>query len=268
MNVVESQQTSNNMSFFKRITYIDGIYPDFKISLIQNPSRFFAIPLIGILVKAVMLIPVAIVLIFLGVWLFLTVILINPLIVLITGKYWTHAYNFSVGYLRLGSKISSYLYGLTDKYPGFNFRNDDGLTLEIPLNENPRRLFAIPLVGGFIRIILLIPYIVFQNIIAQAATIGVFILAWAMVLFSGKYPEGIFELARDAIRVNGSVTAYILGLSDRYPSFYISMAHDKIKLILIAIAIIFSGWSYSSDFPPYQEELSPPPSLDLKFLKD
>lgn len=264
----------NHQSFFKKITYTDGICPDFKISLIQNPSRFFAVPILGILVKIVLLIPLAIVFIFLGIWLLLAVMLVNPLIVLFTGKYWAHAHNFSVGYLRLTTKLTCYLYGLTDKYPGFNFGNQDNLTFEIPLNQNPKRLYAIPLIGGLIRFVLLIPYLIFENILASAASIGAFLLAWAMVLFTGKYPEGIFELARDAIRINASVMAYILGLSDRYPSFYISMAHDKIKLILIALAIIFQGWSYSNDYSdkyskettydiPYQENLP----LEIEDLK-
>lgn len=274
MIAMESKQTASNTSFFKRITYTEGIYPDFKIDLIQNPSRFFAVPIIGILVKVVMLIPVLILLIFLGIWIFLAVVLINPFIVLITGKYWTHAHNFTVGYLRLSVKATCFLYGLTDKYPSFGFGNQDDLTLEIPLNSNPKKLYAVPLLGGLIRFILLIPYFIFENIIATAATIGVLILAWVYVLFKGKYPEGIFELARDSMRVNVSVAAYILGLSDRYPSFYISMKHDKIKLILIAIAIIFSGWSYSDDYSdkyskqntnnlPYQEDLP----LDIEGFK-
>lgn len=241
-------QTTTRTSFFKKITYTDGIYPVLTIALTQNPNRFWAVPLIGILIKCLILIPIFIEIIFLSIWLLIVVVIINPLIMLLTGRYWSHAHQFSVGFFRLTVKAISFFYGLTDKYPGFDFSNHENLTLEIPLNQNPKKLFAIPVIGGLIRFILLIPYLVFENIIAQAAALGVFILAWAVVLFKGRYPEGIFELARDSIRVNTSAFAYLLGLSDRYPSFYISMAHDKIKLILIAIAIIFNGWSYSDRY--------------------
>jgi uncharacterized membrane protein len=113
--------------------------------------------------------------------------------------------------------------------------------VNIPYPTSPNKLYAIPILGGLIRVILLIPYLVFTIIISQAALIGVFLLAWAVVLFKGLYPEGIFELARDCNRIGLSSAAYMAGLSDKYPSFHISMAHDKIKLILIAASIIISG---------------------------
>lgn len=247
-------KSNSSESFFQKITYTDGIYPSFKIEEIEHPNRFYAVPLIGFLIKVIALIPIFIEFIFLTIWLLIVAILINPFVVLFTGKYWGHAYSFIVGYTRLSAKMTAYFYGLTDKYPGFGFQTPANLTLDFPQPQNPGRLYAIPLIGFLIRVILLIPYFIFVNIINQAVVIGVFLLAWAVVLVNGKYPIGIFELARDSIRINYSAQLYILGLSDRYPSFYISMAHDKIKIILIAIAIILSGWNYSQDISNRSEK--------------
>lgn len=232
-------------SFFKKITYTSGIYPALSIEYIKNPHKLFAIPLLGILIKVILVLPIFVEMIFLTLWLFIVVVLINLWVVLFSGQYWIYAHQFSLGFLKLSTKTSFYLYGLTDQYPGFDFQTPAGLSLDIPLNDHPNKLYAIPFLGGLIRALLLIPFFVFENIIGQAAAMGVFILAWAVVLFKGRFPEGIFELARDSTRVGVSTSAYMLGLSDRYPSFYISMKHDKIKLILIALAIIFSGWNYS-----------------------
>lgn len=73
---------------------------------------------------------------------------------------------------------------------------------------------------------------------------GIYILAWIMVLFRGQYPEGIFELTRDSTRISMSQIAYLAGLSDRYPSFYASMTHNRIKLILIGTSIILGLWGF------------------------
>lgn len=234
----------DNQTFFQKITYIDGIYPSLVINQIQKPNRLFAFPLIGFLIKMILLIPVLIEMIFLVIWLFIVVALINSFVVLFTGKYLSHAHSVSVGFIRLYTKIGFYFAGLTDKYPGFGLQNSGDLNFDISLNEKPKRLFAIPVLGGLIRFVLLIPYFIFGNIISYAVVIGLFFLAWVAVLFRGKYPEGLFELGRDSFRVDASTFAYTLGLSDKYPSFYISMAHDKIKLILIAISTILNGWNF------------------------
>lgn len=244
---MENKSDNSSESFFKKITYTEGIYPVFSIEKNEHPNRFFAVPLLGMLVKILLLIPVFILVIFVMTWLLIAVMIINPFVVLFTGKYWVHAYEFVLGFMRLSAKVSAYVYGLTDKYPGFDFQTPPGLKLDIPMPQTSNRLYAIPVLGLLIRMVLLIPYFIFENVITQAVSIGAFFLAWAAVLFTGKYPDGIFELARDSIRVNISASVYIFGLSDRYPSFYISMAHDKIKIILIAIAIILGGWRYSQD---------------------
>ncbi|GEM_PF-1163483 len=242
----QPQASQPQESFFKKITYTQGIYPILNAVPIQNPSRFYAIPLLGFLVKLILLIPVFFEIIFISIWWMIAVMIINPFVVLFTNKYWQSAYSINLGYLRMVTKISFYLFGLTNKYPGFNLTINDNYSLDIPYPENPKKIFAIPIIGFIIRIILLIPYLIFEGIISQAAAIGTFSLAWAVVLFKGRYPEGLFELARDSLRVSISANAYMTGLSDKYPSFYISMNHDKIKIILIAIAIILNGFNFTT----------------------
>lgn len=228
-------------SFFKQITYTEGIYPSFSISHNQNPSVLYAIPVLGLVIKLIALLPVAVFACLIAIWWLIAVVLINPFVVLTTGKYWQPAYEVAIGLTKMSAKIAAYFFGLTDKYPGFDFNLPEGMHLDLPMIHNPNKLYAIPVLGGAIRIILLIPYLVFEQIISRAVLLGVAFIASFYVLIKGKYPEAVFELARDSIRINSSAYAYMAGLSDKYPSFHISMAHDKIKLILIAIAIIWFG---------------------------
>ena len=80
------------------------IYPKINIPLIQNPNSFYAIPLFGFLAKLIVLIPVGIELVVLWVVNFFVTMIINPFIVLVTGKYWKTAYEFNLGLMRLTAK--------------------------------------------------------------------------------------------------------------------------------------------------------------------
>src|SRR5688572_32935736 len=85
------------------------LYPHLTASLIKNPNRLYAVPLLGILIKMVVLIPVAIVVLFIVMYL-AVLILINSLIVLFTGKYWRHAYDINLGVMRLSTKMGFYMF--------------------------------------------------------------------------------------------------------------------------------------------------------------
>lgn len=219
-------------------------YPILKIDHIQNPNRFFAFPLLGGFVKIILLIPVGIELAILFTGQFFVTI-INSFYVLFTRKYWSGAYQYSLGVMRLTAKTTFYFNGLTNSYPGFDFNLKD-FTLDIPQPASPNRLYAIPFLGIMIRFILLIPYLLWNQILGSASNIGIAISSF-WVLIRGRYPESTYELARDSFRVSQGSSAYLLGLSDTYPSFYISFNHKNIKIALIIIGLVltFSG-SFSS----------------------
>lgn len=218
------------------------IYPTFNLLRITNPSRFFAIPILGFLVKVIISIPVFIVAGCYGIGLFF-VIVIDSFIVLFTGKFWKEAYDFEVGMLRYSAKIYLYLFGLTNTYPGFDLSIHDTWTLDIDVPTNPNRFFAIPLFGFLARVILLIPYFIFEQVIGTAGVVAAFIAIFP-ILFKGKYPESLYELARDSVRIRTSAGMYMMGLSDSYPSFWISMNHQSVKvgLIIVGALLTFSNW--------------------------
>lgn len=214
-----------------------GVYPQMTSTYITNPSRFWAIPLLGFVLKVIILIPVFIEFMFLGIaW--IIVAIINSFMVLFTGKYWHVMYELTLGIMRLSLKVDYFLFGLTNKYPGFGFTINDTFSLDIAMPKNPSRFFAIPLLGFIARVILLIPYSIFVQVLGSASFIGVFWSSIA-VLFKGRYPESVYELSRDAFRVNFSSMAYMAGLSDSYPSFSIDLKnHQFIKIILIILGVL------------------------------
>ena len=213
-----------------------SVYPYINIDYIQNPNRLYAFPIFGFIGKGIALLPQIVILyaifIFQG-----PINIINSFVVLFTGKYWQFAYNLNLGMIRLFTKFYFFLYGLTDKYPSFSFDIKDNYTVNIPYPENPNRLFAVPVVGGVIRLILLIPFFVYLYIISYAAGFGTLISS-IPVLIVKKYPKSTFELERDSVRLFNSSLAYMTGLSDVYPSFNISMNNKGIKLVLIAVTVL------------------------------
>ena len=58
------------------------------------------------------------------------------------------------------------------------------------------------------------------NRLSTAFRIIVVIVAWFAILFTGRYPQGMFGFVEGVIRWNVRVTAYTLTLvTDRYPPF-------------------------------------------------
>jgi len=117
--------------YLRLILYFYGLsddYPAFSMDapgdvVIPRPessSRFFAIPLLGILVKGIILIPHFIVLYVLGIVVALCQLVIW-IPVLFTGTYPSWAYPLVSGYALWYTRMSAYLFGLTDSYPPFAF---------------------------------------------------------------------------------------------------------------------------------------------------
>lgn len=232
-------------------------YPQLEIARNIKANRFYAFPLLGFLTKIIFLIPVGLWLVLLYLASFILGELINSFIVLFTGKYWQSAYQINLYAIKMMVKTTFYLQGLTDKYPGFG--NDSGdFKLEIAYPGKPSRFYAIPLLGGLVRIILLIPYIIFQQVIGNGANVGVF-FSFAKVLFKGEYPESTYEFARDSVRISQAPIIYLSGLSDKYPSFQIDLKHHQvIKIILIIIGALSLFSNLGSSRFNQTEKIAPP----------
>ena len=195
----------------------DADYPGFTIEHIHSPSRLWAIPVVGGAVKFVIVFPVVLWLLILQ---FAASILtiINSFVVLFTGKYWEPAYDLAVGSIRLSTKLNCFAIGLSDAYPGFSLGASDYMKLELPMPSQPSRFFAVPLIGGFVRTLLLIPFFIFLYVIGIVVVV-VYWIAWVPVLFAGQYPERLFDFMVYALRLQLRLSAYTFGLTDRYPKF-------------------------------------------------
>jgi hypothetical protein len=223
-------------------------YPKLVIKNIEKPSRLLAFPFFGLLIRCILLVPVGLLILVYSIWYCILTIIV-PFTILFTRNIPDSIYNFFIGFLKLYIKASIYVLGLTDKYPGFGL--DDAGLFELHI-ERPKKfslLLAFPLIGFIIRIVLMIPYIIYESVLQYGAQWAM-IFSWFAVLFKGKYPESLYEFNRDFLRIVAAETIYTSYLSDKYPSFHISMNHKPIKILLIILGVLsFLGANDYSEKP-------------------
>src|ERR671911_2981335 len=70
----------------------------------------------------------------------------------------------------------------------------------------------------FFRLIIVIPWAIWASIYGIAALVVV-IIAWFAMLFTGRYPEGMYNFVAGYLRLATRVHAYALLLTDELPSF-------------------------------------------------
>jgi hypothetical protein len=103
---------------------------------------------------------------------------------------------------------------MDDRYPATD--QDQSVHLDYPYPDVPRDLNRwLPLVKW----LLAIPHYVVLFFLWIAALVVV-IVAWFAILFTGRYPRGLFDFVEGVIRWHNRVIAYAWVLvTDRYPPF-------------------------------------------------
>ena len=189
------------------------------------------------LVKWFLAIPHYIVLAFL--WLTLLVLTIVAFFaILFTGRYPRGIFDFNVGVLRWTWRVAFYSYGAlgTDRYPPFTLDDvpDYPARLEVAYPEQLSRglvlvkwwLLAIPqyivtgifLGGGSYAAAHVDDW--FWGIGFETGLIGILVLfAGVALLFTTRYPGGIFDFVVGLDRWVARVAAYVLLMRDEYPPF-------------------------------------------------
>src|SRR5437588_693851 len=83
------------------------------------------------------------------------------------------------------------------------------------------RFWAIPIIGAFVKGIILIPHLIILYVLGIVVGVSHLVI-WIPVLFTGQYPDWAFPLVSGIILWGTRVYAYFLGLTDRYPPFSLS----------------------------------------------
>jgi hypothetical protein len=129
-------------------------------------------------------------------------------------KYPRWWFDFNVLLLRLEMRISAYIFLLRDEYP--SVEQEQAVHIDVVYPDAPNELNRwLPLVKWF----LAIPHYIVLFFLDIAALVVV-IIAWFAILFTGRYPRGMFDFVAGVMRWSLRVTAYaFLLVTDRYPPF-------------------------------------------------
>ncbi len=186
-------------------------------------NRLWAIPVLGGAVKLIILIPHLLILSVLGAVAELLA-LVTWIPVLFGGHYPSWGYDVIGGTLRWSANVNAYLYGLTDRYPPFRLgqaaEGEEPYDVDVDFNvpEEHNRLWALPVIGIVIKLIILIPHLILLYVLAIVATV-LALITWIPVLLNGHYPSWGYEIIGGYLRWSTRLNAYLFGLTDQYPPF-------------------------------------------------
>ena len=136
------------------------------------------------------------------------------LMILFREKYPRWWFDWNLELTRFSSRVTLYAALLDDRYPSTDERQSLHLDLDYP--DVPRDLNRwLPLVKW----LLAIPHFVVLVFLGLGAFVSV-VIAWFAILFTGRYPRGLFDYVVGVGRWGLRVTAYaVLLTTDRYPPF-------------------------------------------------
>jgi Domain of unknown function (DUF4389) len=136
------------------------------------------------------------------------------LMILFREKYPRWWFDWNLELQRFGNRVGIYLALMDDTYPSTD--EHQSVHLEYVYPDVPRDLSRwMPVVKW----LLAIPHYIVLFFLDIAAVIVV-IVAWFAILFTGRYPRGMFDFVEGVIRWHNRVIGYALTLvTDKYPPF-------------------------------------------------
>ena len=143
-------------------------------------------------------------------------ILFLPVLLLIVfrQKYPRWWYDFNLQISRFGARVSAYLALMRDEYPSTD--EEQAVHLDFPYPDAQRDINRW---APLYKWILAIPHYVVLFFLIIAAIVVV-IVAWFAILFTGRYPRGMFDFVEGVMRWCTRVAGYaVLLVTDQYPPF-------------------------------------------------
>jgi hypothetical protein len=135
------------------------------------------------------------------------------LMIVFRGKYPRWWYDFNVELLRFHNRVGVYVALMDDRYPSTD--EEQSVRLDVPYPDVARLNRGLPLVKW----LLAIPHYVVLAFLTLGALVAV-VIAWFAVLFTGRFPRGLFNYLVGVGRWSNRVTAYAFILvTDDYPPF-------------------------------------------------
>ena len=164
-----------------------------------------------ILIRVILVIPQAIVLLFVGIGAGV-VMFLGWFAALFTGRLPESFARFLLGYLRWSTRVNAYTYFLTDVYPPFALDPDPGYPVDVAVTTGRLNRAAV-----FFRIILVVPASIVEAVLIYGLAIFGIVI-WVAALILGRVPDAFFGASAAAIRWQTRTNGYFTMLTSYYPS--------------------------------------------------
>lgn len=190
------------------------------------------------LVKWLLVIPHLIVLVFLWIAVVLLTV-VAGFAILATGRYPRGIFDFNLGVMRWSWRVSFYAFSAfgTDRYPPFSLKPDPTYPADFDVAYPAELSRGLVLVKWWL---LAIPHYLIVAVFAggwgagwDARTSGgglislLVIIAAVIMLFTGRYPRSLFDLAMGLNRWCYRVLAYAALMTDEYPPFRLDAGGEE-----------------------------------------
>jgi hypothetical protein len=136
------------------------------------------------------------------------------LMIVVREKYPRWWFDWNLAWIQFTTRIAVYLALMDDRYP--STEDQQSVHLSLPYPDPPRDLNRwMPLVKW----LLAIPHYLVLVVLLIGAVFAV-IGAWFSILFTGRYPRGLFDFVEGVLRYATRVVGYACVLvTDEYPPF-------------------------------------------------
>jgi hypothetical protein len=135
------------------------------------------------------------------------------LMILFRRKYPRWWFDFNLEMLRFQNRVGVYFALMDDRYPSTD--EHQGVRLDVPYPDAARLNRWLPLVKW----LLAIPHFIVLFFLYIGALVAI-VIAWFAILFTGRFPRGLFDYLVGVGRWYNRVVAYALILvTDEYPPF-------------------------------------------------
>src|SRR5256714_9376316 len=139
------------------------------------------------------------------------------LMILFRQKYPRWWFDWNLQLMRFSARVGVYVALMDDEYPSTD--EEQSVRLDFPYPDARNGLNRwLPLVKWF----LAIPHFIILVFLTLAAIVSV-IVVWFAILFTGRYPRGLFDFVEGVFRWWNRVLGYsIVLVTDEYPPFSLS----------------------------------------------
>jgi hypothetical protein len=180
-------------------------------------SRLWGIPLIGVGIRSILLIPHYVVLFFYAI-----VVAILQLViwipVLVNGRYPGWGYAIVGGYVRWITRVQAYLFLAAAAYPPLSTGGRHDVDVRWDEAQHVARWAGIPLLGVLVRSIIAIPHLVILWFLGVAVGF-LSLITWLPVLLTGRYADWAYQIVGGYLRWQNRITCYLLLMTGPYPPF-------------------------------------------------